>query len=349
MDQRSDFLKEMFAAHIAFRQDDEAAGIRCLRAALARLDGHDTAEVDVLPPPVAEELLARALDHGIRPGLVRRLIARYRFSTDSPFRGEGPPPVRIYTLGRFSLLVDDKPIVVKGKAKQKPLEMLKVLVALGGRDVPMARLADVLWPEVDGDTAYKNAEVTLHRLRRLTKSGAVLLRESSLSLNPDLCRVDVWELQRNLGYIEAALQEADSHPVEYVGLWRDMEQLYRGPFLAAAESLPWAVSLREKLRSRFCRVTMQLADALKRAGALDNAVELYRRALEVDDLAEELYRGLIRSLLEAGRYAEAANAYHRCREVLGRVLGVSPSADLEALCRRHSIRLIAVNGESMAC
>jgi DNA-binding SARP family transcriptional activator len=60
---------------------------------------------------------------------------------------------------------------------------------------------------------------------------------------------------------------------------------------------------------------------------------VYRRALEADNLAESLYRGLMRALAAIGDHAEAMNAFRRCRELLSIVLGVKPSAETERLYR----------------
>jgi len=41
------------------------------------------------------------------------------------------------------------------------------LIAMGGRQVPQTRLADLLWPDAEGDAAYRALITTLQRLRRL--------------------------------------------------------------------------------------------------------------------------------------------------------------------------------------
>ncbi len=60
------------------------------------------------------------------------------------------------------------------------------------------------------------------------------------------------------------------------------------------------------------------------------------RALELDNLAEGLYRRLMVSYRELGEMAEALKVYRRCRDMLSIVLGLSPSAETEAI--RSSLR-----------
>jgi DNA-binding SARP family transcriptional activator len=58
---------------------------------------------------------------------------------------------------------------------------------------------------------------------------------------------------------------------------------------------------------------------------------MYERGIEVDTLAEDLYRRLMRCQLAQGQPAEAARVYRRCREMLSVQLGIPPSAETEAL------------------
>jgi LuxR family maltose regulon positive regulatory protein len=60
-------------------------------------------------------------------------------------------PVMIYTLGRFSLLLKGQPADLGRKVPHKPLDFLKTLIALGGRQVSVGNMASALaarWPVV---------------------------------------------------------------------------------------------------------------------------------------------------------------------------------------------------------
>ena len=108
---------------------------------------------------------------------------------------------------------------------------------------------------------------------------------------------------------------------------------YPGPLLGAAED-PWLAQPRDTLRARFVRALLQLGEALEAAGAWPAAIDVYRRGLEADNLAEPFYRGLMRSLAATGHHADALGAYRRCRELLSVVLGLKPSAETEASAAR---------------
>jgi len=88
------------------------------------------------------------------------------------------------------------------------------------------------------------------------------------------------------------------------------------------------------LRSRFVRALAQLGAALEQSRDWATAIDVYRRGLEADNLAESFYRGLMRALDAAGDQAEALNAFRRCRELLSIVLGVKPAAETERIHRQ---------------
>jgi DNA-binding SARP family transcriptional activator len=66
-------------------------------------------------------------------------------------------------------------------------------------------------------------------------------------------------------------------------------------------------------------------------GEYERAIEWYSKALEVDNLAEELYQGLIVCNFSLGLKTEALKAYQRCRDTLSEVIGIEPSLGTEKL------------------
>ena len=106
--------------------------------------------------------------------------------------------------------------------------------------------------------------------------------------------------------------------------------LYRGPLLPGDDE-PWIVARRERLSSRFRRAIAEVARALEEHGDPERAVDCYKRAIELDDRAEEIHRALIGLYQRLGRRAEAAAAYERCRAALAATFQVSPSPETQAL------------------
>jgi two-component SAPR family response regulator len=251
----------------------------------------------------------------IRPGTspTAYLIRRHRLAPESPATApeEWPWALTIRALGAFTIAREDEPLTLTGKVRQRPLQLRRTLVALGGSDVPEERLTDLLWPEAEGDAADQAFTVTLHRLRALLSvEGALILQTRRLSLDPRRVWLDAWAFERR------ALA------------------LYRGPFLGSEPGSAWATATRERLRNRFLRTTARLCRHWTESGDRERAAEGHVRGLDVDDLAEEFYRELMRCHEQLGRRAEALRVAERCRATLATVLGVDPSPATQAIARR---------------
>jgi hypothetical protein len=147
-------------------------------------------------------------------------------------------PIRIYMLGRFSVAIDGQPACVNGngksngKAKQRPLALLKALIAFGGRGVAPSQLCESLWPDSEGDLGIRNLTVTLHRLRHLLRAHAAVLQHAGkLTLNKHVCWVDVWSFERSVNDGLRGLNEPAGGDAAELHL-RAALSLYSGHFLS---------------------------------------------------------------------------------------------------------------------
>jgi DNA-binding SARP family transcriptional activator len=253
--------------------------------------------------------------------------------------------VKVYTLGRFSLAVDGKVLPSARKTRQKPLLLLKALIALGGREVPEEQLSEILWPDADGDLAHQSLATTLKRLRKLLGDDrSVMLRDGRVTLSNRHCWVDVWEFERTLGRADAARKPGPHAPDggEVARLAERAIALYRGTFLSGETFCSCIVTHRERLRSKFLRVVARAGLHREQAGEWEKAIACYQKGLEVDALSEELCRRLIAGKVRLGRHAEAHALFHRFRKTLSDVLGVTPSPDLEVMLK--SVRDVPLPG-----
>lgn len=321
-------------ALFAFDQGKEEAGLLSLRKAfvLGRERGY-WGTWGPQPSGMAK-LCSKALEAGIEVDYGQELIRRLNVIPDQPpiHLESWPWPLKIFTLGRFELMKNGKPIQFSRKVQQKPLSMLKALIAFGGREVREERIADVLWPEVDGDAAHMSFITTLHRLRQLLGyEKAIQYREGRVNLDDRYCWLDIWAFEHLLGQVDAQWKE--ELPDRAIQLTRKAIEMYRGSFMAGEPDKPWAISMRERLKSKFIRTVNQLARSWGAIGQWENAVECYQKALEVNDLIEELYQNLMICHQHLGRKAEAIAVYNRCCKTLFAALGIEPSAKSEAIYR----------------
>ncbi len=333
------FMSLMAKARLALDQGDEPDGLRFLRTALSiGREQHFMGMLWWWHPSVMADLCAKALEAGIETDYVQELIRKHNLVPDTPpaHIGEWPWPLRIYTLGRFLIEKNGTPLKFSGKVQHKPLDLLKALVVLGGRGVQEEQLADLLWPESEGDAAHSAFTTTLSRLRRMLGSEkAIRFQDKRLSLDPRYCWVDVWAFERLLGKngIQTGARRTQSKEAGS-GRMPEIEKavsLYLGHFLPGDSHKVWTASTRERLKSAFLSGIRAAANSHEEQGEWEKSLEFHQRGLEIDDLQEDFYRGVMTCCRRLGRRADALSVYERCKHTLSSVLKITPSPQTEAL------------------
>ena len=317
----------LFQAYCALKKGDDESCAHWLRAALplGKAQNYKTFPWIGWRRDVIIRLYIKALEQDIETGYVQELIREGRFTppADILIPDNWPFPARLYTLGRFTIVLDDKPLShVPGH--KKPLDLLQALIALGGREVDEDRLAELFWPEAEGDAARQNLKINVHRLRKLLPENTLTWTDGKLSLDARQVWVDLWALERELNRLDPAL----TTPAPAVHSQR-LFALCRGAFLAGNPQL-WAVIARERIHNKIMRVLARAAETLE-ARDPAAAIPIYEQAIEIDPLRESLYQGLMRCYRALQRPADAEYIYRRCRDALKRELGLAPSPATEAL------------------
>jgi DNA-binding SARP family transcriptional activator len=319
----------------ALDQGEEVPALTSLREALGLGREEGYLNTFIYQPSTMARLCEKALEANIEVEYVQDLIWKRHLTPEKPplHLENWPWPLKIYTLGRFELFKDGKPIQFSRKVQQKPLSLLKALIAFGGEEVREDKLGDTLWPDADGDAAHHSFEMTLHRLRKLIgHENAIQYREGRVTLDPEYCWVDVWAFEHILGGVGGKQREELNETT--VLPTQKAIKLYRGPFLAGEVEQSWMVSIRGRLRRKFLRNVSWLGHYWEQNENWKKAVECYEQGLEVDDLAEELYRHLIICYQKLGRKAEALSVYSRCKKTLSVALGIEPSSETKALYQK---------------
>ncbi len=329
-------------AQFALDHGNDEKGLNALRQAMAIGKKGGYLSHSYWQPLVMARLCAVALEHNIEADYVKSLIKKRELIPPEDARSfdNWPFPIKIYTLGRFTVLIDDKPLKFSGKTPKKTLELLKVIIASGGKNVSEDQITDILWPEADGDRAYSSLSTTLQRLRHLLgHEKAIQLKEGRLTLDPRYCYIDAWAFEEILR--QAEHEEKAGKSEISLDMIEKALALYNGHFLGEDTDESWSVSVSERLRSRFIRSVRKFANHREKKEQWDKAVEYYLRGLEVDDLSEEFYQHLMLSYQELGRYSEALEVYNRCRRTLSSVHGIEPSHKTENIYStiRQKIRI----------
>jgi len=329
------FQADLCEALFALDEGDHQRCAGALQRAFAMGAAQDYVNHNAFRPAVMARLCAFALAHDIELDYARRLIRRRRLKPPSVDLDCWPWPVRIYTLGRFSVVVDGKAIGTAGHLQPKPVELLQALIAFGGRQVAVQGLIESVWPDAESRGGRNAFDATLSRLRRLLgHEDSVLIDDGRVRLNDALCWVDIWPFERLLGKTQGDLAHTGNTVcADLRAQTATLLALFHGDFLEREACRPWFLPRRERLRNRFGSLLADVASRLEAEQQWTQATRLYQRAIELEPLAEASYRRLMVCLRESGEAAEALRVYGRCCEVLMTGLGATPSSETEAIRR----------------
>lgn len=249
-------------------------------------------------------------------------------------------PLNIQMLGGFSLSREDARISVGGRP-QKLCLLLSFLILERPRPVPWEELAGLIWRDKSVDSSSLNAlKAILHRARSWldqlgegTGRTLILTRQGCCQWNPEQpVTLDAEEFSRLIRAGEQAPAE------ERLKLWVRALELYRGDFLPALGSCPWAASVSADLHEKYLRASLQVLPLLDGQGRTQEAAELAGSVFALEPLREDLCQWRLETLLRLERHKEAAQTYEDFQERLLASQGIIPSDRLRELYRKAQNR-----------
>jgi DNA-binding SARP family transcriptional activator len=226
----------------------------------------------------------------------------------------------IHLLGGASLEGPDGP--VGGRVVQRhPLCVIALLALAPGHAATRDRIVGLLWPDSTEERARNRLRTTLHAIRELLGSEAVLSAGDDLILDPDRVRSDVGEFEGAIrsGDLEAAVD------------------LYRGPFMDGFhlqdgnEFEQWMGGERDRLRMAYEQALQTLAQGATDAGQGEVAARLWHRLVQEVPYDELTVLRAMEAAALAGHRVRAISYARRYEAYLRHELGAEPSAEVTRL------------------
>lgn len=242
-------------------------------------------------------------------------------------------PVAIRSLGGLRLKVGEQVIYERDWRGERAKSLLKGLLVLGGRKVSAHELADMLWPDADGDKVRSNLKVAVWRLRRLgrAKGGAalpwLLMHNGRISLSSAMVGVDAM-------FFQDAANDALQHRKHDPDAFRRALNLYEGDFLVGDDSELWIIDYRQRLREIYAQLARALAGLAKDQRELEAALAYLQRAHELDPCDERSAECLAQGYLTLGYPGKAAEIFRGTESALQRDFGVRPGKALSLLANQ---------------
>ena len=211
--------------------------------------------------------------------------------------------------------------------------LLACLLVRPGQLVSTESLIFELWGDNPPSTANNMVSIYVHRLRKEVigdAEGRILVRQAPgylLRVEPGDVDIQVFEALVGQGRSELAARRADRAAEllgEALGLWR-------GPLLADVPPSPALVTAAERATELWLDATELRIEADLACERAPQLVAELRGLAGDHPMRERLWALLIRALDEAGRRAEAFEAYALARRTIADELGVEPGSELQRL------------------
>jgi len=235
--------------------------------------------------------------------------------------------LEIYAFGEGRVVHDGRPVSSSEWQAAMARELFFYILLHG----PLERgaIGLVFWPELSAKKMTDSFHTTLYRMRRALGADAVVMEGGQYRLGDVDYWFDVDEFEALVG--RARLLPPHDWQTEH--LWRRAEALYRGDFLPEVQRV-WCVPKREALWEMYLEALVGVGRCHEARREFEEAIGWYRRALEVDELREDVHRRIMHCYTGAGRRSEALAQYHRCQGILRRELDVEPAVETRRLYER---------------
>jgi DNA-binding SARP family transcriptional activator/tetratricopeptide (TPR) repeat protein len=231
--------------------------------------------------------------------------------------------VRVHLFGSFEV----EGFADHDLGSRKARRFLKAIALGRGRPVAADRLVDIVWGDEPPARPGDQLSVLASRLRRVLGAERIEHAGGGYALRADWFDLDeVEQLAADAGQRQEAGSAASTRAAAGAAL-----RLVRGELLADEPDADWLDLDRRAAARLVGRLTAQAAEAELDGGDPAAAAVLAEQGLDADPYDETALRLLMRAHRASGRPASALSAYASVRERLRDELGVSPSAETEAL------------------
>ncbi|MBA3468256.1 MAG: AAA family ATPase [Herpetosiphonaceae bacterium] len=243
--------------------------------------------------------------------------------------------LRIELLGHFQITLGATVVDERHWRKQKPRQLLALLLCTPHGRLPRTDVCAALWPE--HPNPGNNLHVTIHHLRKLWDELPAQLVDITLSAEqviltlPPNAWVDVLEFERQA-------HELQSQPFDS-GRYREVLALYHGPLLPDDEYELWTMGRREHLAQLFAQLAITYADQLVRQDPQAAEVSL-QQLIGYDPTHESAAVRLMLLAQRKGQRATANRIYESLRDQLAQRLDLPPMPSTEqiaAACRNDTV------------
>ncbi len=238
------------------------------------------------------------------------------------------PHLVIQAFGKAQVRVNGK-LVTTRQWKTVSVRELFFHFLAAGRPATKEEIGEMLWPELSPQELKLRFKNELYRLRHALGQNVIRFENDLYSFNR-LVDYDYDVEKFNNAMMKAKLA-GDAE--EKIAALRLATSLRNGPYLQDLDAT-WVWPERERL-DRICTdAWMQLAEAHRKVGGLQAALQACQEALKIDPSREEILCLAMQLHADQGDRLGVIWQYQACRDFLSSELDVEPSPETQALFKR---------------
>lgn len=243
-----------------------------------------------------------------------------------------PAPIRLHTLGGFSLQIGAEVIAKESLRQRRAGELLVLLLSSPGYSLSADQVTEAMCPEKDPRAALDFYHHATSALRRL--------------LEPDLpdrrfpCRYLEVDEER-VALLLPSGSEVDFLKFEdllKMKSWEKAIQLYQGEFLPAFRFVEWTIPIRQRLADQYEAAALLVAEHKLEQDDVLACFELIRQVILRNPWQEKAVELGMRAALAGGDRITAVKLYQRLEKVLKTDLGIAPQQELQQLYKQARLR-----------
>jgi len=230
-------------------------------------------------------------------------------------------------LGTFRVRTADGCVIEPRAWRTSKTRDLVRMLAVAGRVVPVDRIVDALWPDVDPQKGRASLRTAASQVRQVIGEHHIARQDGGFELT------DVWvDAAAFTAAVTVARQRLSTgdRAGGVAAAWEAVT-LYSGDLCEDEPYSDWVEHDRDRLRAMLRQLLLETADAAYELGWLRDASEMGHRALDLDPTAERAYRSLMRVYGRLGETEQALRLYEQCRRALADELGADPGESTRAV------------------
>lgn len=197
------------------------------------------------------------------------------------------------------------------------------------REQPMTKetIGLAFWPDIEDPARLKvRFKNDLYRLRRAVGKDIILYDNELYSFNHTSDYE--YDLEAFNGYLyQAELVQDESKKIE---LLQSAVDLVNGHFLEGVDAA-WVIPRREQVNRQIISVFLTLGNLLKNNHLVNEAIEVYQRAIHHDHTNEESYLMTLKMYNQLNDRVNALRLYENYVEMMNDELDLPPSPEMEAV------------------